>query len=70
MTSRSCKNYPDCFCYICGGIQNCRQQKVFKRLCKKRVLCIFWNKARELRQLMGSSSGLQNMRRAFETMDK
>ena len=52
------------------GVQNCRQQKVFKRLCKKSVLCIFWNKARELRQIMGSSCGLQNMRRAFEAMDK
>ena len=49
-------------------MQNCRQQKVFNKLCTKSVLCIFWNKARKPRQTMGSSSYLQDMCRTLEIM--
>ena len=35
-------------------IQNCRQKKIYHRLCMKRVLYIFWNNSRRPRQTMGS----------------
>ena len=47
-------------------MQNCRQQKVYNRLCTKSVLYIFWNKARRPRQALGSSCCLQDMCRTFE----
>ena len=61
MTSRSCKNHLDCFCYICSE---------YNRLCMKIVLCTFWNKTRRPRQIMGSWCCLQDMCRTFEIMGK
>ena len=59
MTSRSFKNHHDWWIIILllhfWWIQNCRQQKIYNRLCPTSVLCIFLNKARRPRQTMGSS---------------
>ena len=51
-------------------IQNCRQKKIYHRLCMKRVLYIFWNNSRRPRQTMGSWCCLQDMCRTFKTMYK
>ena len=51
-------------------IQNCRQQKIYNRLCMKSILCMFSNKAMRQRQTMGFSCCLQYICRSFEAMDK
>ena len=41
MTSRSCKNYPDCFCYICGEYKTADNRQSLKDFVRKAYYVYF-----------------------------
>ena len=70
MTSRSWKNRPVCFCYICGEYKTVDNRKSIRDIVRKAYYACFRIKTRSPRQTMDSSCCLQDMCRTFETMDK
>ena len=41
MTSRSCQNYPDCFCYICGEWKTVDNRKSITDFVRKAYYAYF-----------------------------
>ena len=41
MTSRSCKKYPDCFCYICGEYETVDNRKSITAFVRKAYYAYF-----------------------------
>ena len=47
MTSRSCKNHPDCFCYICGEYKTVDTRKSITDFVRKVYYAYFGMKLRD-----------------------